>query len=99
MFFKLYLNRCILSTTQQYLGSRFYVPFVIILHSLTDKVKSRQISNILTPGFLLKCKTDSILSRTNQNGSKKKDKNIELELLACINKHSSKQCSSKSAGL
>ena len=48
MLFKLYLNWCILSRAQQYLGSRLYVQFVIILHSLNDKVKSRQISYILT---------------------------------------------------
>ena len=34
-----FLNWCILSRTQQYRGSRFYVQFLIILHSLTDKVK------------------------------------------------------------
>ena len=47
--------------------------------SRTDIMKSRQISNILTPGFLLKCKTDYILSRTNQN-RRINDKDIELEL-------------------
>ena len=41
------------------------------LHYL-NIVKSRHLSNILTRGFLSKCKTDLILHWTNQNCRKKK---------------------------
>ena len=73
MLFKLYLNWCILFWTHQYPGSRFYVHFVIILHSLTDKVQSMQISNILTPVFF-KYKNGFHFSIDNQN--RKSDKSI-----------------------
>ena len=46
---------------------------------LISTVKSRQISNIHTHRFLLKCKNHLILP-TDQSKSPKNDKNIELEL-------------------
>ena len=53
----------------------FYVQLVIIY-----TVKSRQISNILTRGFLLMCK-NRVYSATDQSKSQKKiNENIELEL-------------------
>ena len=63
-----------LSRTQPYLCLKCYVQFVII-----STVKSRQISNIHTHGFLSKCKNDLILP-TDQSKSPKKDKHIEMEL-------------------
>ena len=80
MLFKLYLNWCILSRTQQYLGLRCYVQFVIILQALTRNVKSRQIPNILTPGVIMKCKNGFLLTINQKNRRKKPIKNIELEL-------------------
>ena len=53
---------------------KFYVQFVM------STVKSRQISNVHTHGFLLKCENHLILA-TDQSKSPKNNKNIELELL------------------
>ena len=53
-----------------HLCSKFYVKFVI------STVKSRQISNIHTHGFLLKCRNHLILPKS----PKKNDKTIELAL-------------------
>ena len=55
--------------TCEYLFLTFYVQFVTIYTNRT--VKSRQISNIHTLGFLAKCKTYLILS-TDQSKSLKK---------------------------
>ena len=55
--------------TCEYLFLTFYVQFFIINTNRT--VKSRQISNIHTHGFLEKCKTYLILS-TDQSKSLKK---------------------------
>ena len=68
----------VLSPTQQYLCSKFYVQFVIIVHYLST-VKSRQISNIHTHRFLLKCKNHLILP-TDKSKSRKNNKSIVLEL-------------------
>ena len=57
-----------------------YVHFVILLHSLTDKVKSRQISNILRPGFLMNCKNGFHFAKDRSKSQKINDTNIELEL-------------------
>ena len=60
----------VLFWTQQYLGSRQYLQFVVIYH-----VKSRYTSNILTRDLLLKCKYGFDFAK-----SLKFAKNIELEL-------------------
>ena len=52
-----------------HLCSKFYVQFVISI------VKSRQISNIHTHGFLLKCKNHLILP-TDQSKLPKNDKTL-----------------------
>ena len=53
---------------------KFYVQFII------STVKSRQISDIHTHKFLLKCKNHLMLP-TDQSKSPKKTINIELSLL------------------
>ena len=55
--------------TCEYLFLTFYVQFVTINTNRT--VKSRQISNIHTHGFLAKCKTCLILSMDQSKSLKK----------------------------
>ena len=57
-----------------HLCSKFYVQFAI------STVKSRQVSNIHTHRFLLKCKNHLILPTDQSESPKKNDKNIDLEL-------------------
>ena len=66
MFQDIKTGECFISdTTIGYPTCHFYVQFVI------STVKSRQISNIHTHGFLLKCKNHLILP-TDQSKSPKK---------------------------
>ena len=67
-----------------YLGHNNRVPYLslvfeVLVQFVISTVKSRQISNIHTHRFLLKCKNHLILP-TDQSKSPKNDKNIELEL-------------------
>ena len=84
MCFKLYSNWCILSWTQQYLSLRFYVQFMIILHYLTDKVKSGQISNIFTPECFIEGLKRVPFCHGPIKIAEKSYKNIELELCSNI---------------
>ena len=69
-----------------YLGHNNGVPYLSLVFEVyvqfaISTVKSRQVSNIHTHGFLLKCKNHLILPTDQSESPKKKnDKNIDLEL-------------------